>query len=564
MEHGRYKATSNYGVCVLGSTVNEYEVDYYGVLEEILELKYYGLKEAIVLFKCHWYDTSDKGMKIHRLGLVEINQKSKLNTNDPFILAAQAQQVYYIRSPTIKQERNDWVTACKGKARGKFDIPFLEEQDENVSPIVEVAYQEEEISRPHLVLIDIDIDNANIICDVDEEELNSMEIEELRRVMNGKQKLSQDEMLLQKLQKSYCSFCKILGCQIEGRKMLVPAEEDQGGEVEVDVNLLQYKMSMQHDTMPELDNIPNEVQDDVEIQISRNDVINDARYEEGSSSVVRRRGPNQGSQIPSNIDEQTKIHVTMNKFVEIDVPREITNDIKGMIKGSWPTWKKVPNDIKDLLWENFKLRYKWDNFTDREMKKKKDLGREVDEFEVFERMHKRKQGTGEFVDNKSARVSEQYRERLNVDDHITPPSFDLKSWCEVVGGQYKGRVYGFGRNQHFGRSYNGSSNEMCSNEKNNELSQEIEDMRATSKRMEKEIIESKNKLELVITENRQRENKLIEESRQREEKLMEEARQREENLKEMVRKMIQEAGYTNHLYPGGSGPREHRDKRNKN
>ncbi|XP_042380779.1 uncharacterized protein LOC121973389 [Zingiber officinale] len=195
MEHGRYKATSNYGVCVLGSTVNEYEVDYYGVLEEILELKYYGLKDAIVLFKCHWYDTSDKGMKVHRLGLVEINHKSKLNTNDPFILAAQAQQVYYITSPTIKHERNDWVTACKVKARGKFDIPFLEEQDENVSPIVEVAYQEEEISHPHLVLTDTDIDDDNIICDVDEEELNSMEIEELRRVMNGKQVIADCESL---------------------------------------------------------------------------------------------------------------------------------------------------------------------------------------------------------------------------------------------------------------------------------------------------------------------------------------------------------------------------------
>ncbi|XP_042379879.1 uncharacterized protein LOC121972257 [Zingiber officinale] len=200
MEYGRFKATSNYGVCVLGSTINEYEVDYYGVLEEILELNYYGLKDVIVLFKCHWYDTSDKGMKVHRLGLVEINHKSKLNTNDPFILAAQAQQVYYTRSPTIKQERNDWVTACKVKARGKFDIPFLEKQDENVSPIVEVAYQEEEISTPNNVLTDIDIDDVNIIFNVDKEELNEMEIEELRRVMNGKQVIVDSEELEEELE----------------------------------------------------------------------------------------------------------------------------------------------------------------------------------------------------------------------------------------------------------------------------------------------------------------------------------------------------------------------------
>ncbi|KAG6479782.1 hypothetical protein ZIOFF_063256 [Zingiber officinale] len=243
---------------------------------------------------------------------------------------------------------------------------------------------------------------------------------------------------------------------------------------------------------------PNRPIDEVGRQISDDNVINDARCEEDSSSVVRRRGPNHGSQIPTNIDERTQINVVMNKFVENEVPREITNDIKGVIKGVWPTWKK-----------------------------KKDLGRNVDEFEVFERMHKRKQGIGEFVDNKSARVSEQYKERQNVDDQSTRHSFNLKSWCDVVGDPCKGRVYGFGRNQHFRRSYNGNSNEMCSHEKNKELSQEIEDMRAISKRMEEEITESKNKLKLVIKENRQREEQLIEEGRQR-----------EENLKKMVRKMI--------------------------
>ncbi|KAG6519235.1 hypothetical protein ZIOFF_022727 [Zingiber officinale] len=346
--------------------------------------------------------------------------------------------------------------ACKVKARGKFDIPFLEEQDENVSPI---AYQEEEISRPHLVLTDTDIDDDYIICDVDEEELNSMEIEELRSVMNGKQIVNYCRLLLYAtvlllhsataivllviallvllfywlcttsvllLLVFYCigvlllKFCNCSGDLItawmsnRGTKDIASNKGRSRGRGRHRYQSLRIQ-DEQLDTMPELDNIPNEVQEEVERQISENDVINDARYEE-----------------------------------------------------------------------------------------------------------------------------EQYRERQNVDGHSTNPSFNLQSWCDVVGCQYKGRVYGFGRNQHFRRSYNESSNEMCSNEKNKELSQEIEDMRTTSKRMENEIIESKNKLELVITENRQREEKLIEEGRQREEKLMEEGRQREENLKEMVRKMIQE------------------------
>ncbi|KAG6487583.1 hypothetical protein ZIOFF_056171 [Zingiber officinale] len=78
----------------------------------------------------------------------------------------------------------------------------------------------------------------------------------------------------------------------------------------------------------------------------------------------------------------------------------------------------------------------------------------------------------------------------------------LLSHGNVVDDLCKGRLYGFGCNQHFRRSYNGSSNEMCSHEKNKELFQEIEDVRVTSKRMEEEITKSKNKLELVIKENR--------------------------------------------------------------
>ncbi|KAG6496238.1 hypothetical protein ZIOFF_044096 [Zingiber officinale] len=485
MEHGRFKATSNYGVCVLGSTINEYEVDYYGVLEEILELNYYGLKDVIVLFKCHWYDTSDKGMKVHRLGLVENNHKSKLNTNDPFILVAQAQQVYYTRSPTIKQERNDWVTACKVKARGKFDIPFLEKQDENVSPIVEVAYQEEEISTPNNVLTDIDIDDVNIIVNVDKEELNEMEIEELRRVMNDKQ-----------LRYNWDNFTD--------REMKKVWNENSSERYRASIHLAK-KVAL------------SSAQEDLGRKPDILDMIG--------------RGPDW---MEANIwNDLVKIH--WNKE-DHKIKCEIARKNKMTAKDG-STTKHTGGSI---------------SFGAHRERMKKDLGRDVDEFEVFERMHKRKQGTGEFVDNKSARVSEQYKERQNVDDQSTQPSFNLKSWCDVVGDPCKGRVYGFGRNQHFRRSYNGSSNEMCCHEKNKELSQEIEDMRAISKRMEEEITESKNKLELVIKENRQREEQLIEENRQR-----------EENLKEMVRKMIQEAGYTNHLYPGGSGPRERRDKRNK-
>ncbi|KAK4390260.1 hypothetical protein Sango_2089300 [Sesamum angolense] len=46
VEYGQFKATTNYGVCVLGSTYSECEVDYYGLFEKIVELEYYGLERG--------------------------------------------------------------------------------------------------------------------------------------------------------------------------------------------------------------------------------------------------------------------------------------------------------------------------------------------------------------------------------------------------------------------------------------------------------------------------------------------------------------------------------------
>ncbi|XP_073147801.1 uncharacterized protein [Henckelia pumila] len=137
---------------------------------------------------------------------------------------------------------------------------------------------------------------------------------------------------------------------------------------DVDLMLVNHRESEQNTG---LNNIPcNETQDkEARRQSSENNISSDACNEDDNSSIVRRRGPNRGSQIPPNSDERTNIHVAMNKFIEIEVVRDITTDIKGSIKEAWPTWKKVPNDSKNLLWDNFKLRYKWDNLTDREMKK---------------------------------------------------------------------------------------------------------------------------------------------------------------------------------------------------
>jgi len=50
-EYGQGRKTYNNGFCVKGSTSTEYEVVYYGKLEEIIELQYHSEHIRVFLFK---------------------------------------------------------------------------------------------------------------------------------------------------------------------------------------------------------------------------------------------------------------------------------------------------------------------------------------------------------------------------------------------------------------------------------------------------------------------------------------------------------------------------------
>ena len=90
------RSKQNSGVLVKGVMENKY-IDYYGVLTEIIELQYVKDKR-IVLFKCDWWDVDNvgKSVKKDRHGFVSINTGFKLVTDEPFILASQAEQVFYV------------------------------------------------------------------------------------------------------------------------------------------------------------------------------------------------------------------------------------------------------------------------------------------------------------------------------------------------------------------------------------------------------------------------------------------------------------------------------------
>ena len=52
-EYGQGRKTYNNGVCVQGSVSNEFEVDYYEKLEEVIELQFHSDQNRVFLFKCY-------------------------------------------------------------------------------------------------------------------------------------------------------------------------------------------------------------------------------------------------------------------------------------------------------------------------------------------------------------------------------------------------------------------------------------------------------------------------------------------------------------------------------
>jgi len=66
--------TYNNEVCVKWSSFNEFGIDYYGKLEKVIELQYHNKHNTKFVFKCYWYNTTDRGIRVDlHHGLVEIN-----------------------------------------------------------------------------------------------------------------------------------------------------------------------------------------------------------------------------------------------------------------------------------------------------------------------------------------------------------------------------------------------------------------------------------------------------------------------------------------------------------
>ena len=92
-------ATTNSGVVTKACDARGKEINYYGLIQNIIEYKFGGPKELIVaFFECDWFDPNT-GTRVDEFAMVEVKHESRLQTNNNFVLAHQVEQVYYLNYP---------------------------------------------------------------------------------------------------------------------------------------------------------------------------------------------------------------------------------------------------------------------------------------------------------------------------------------------------------------------------------------------------------------------------------------------------------------------------------
>ncbi|KAF5459572.1 hypothetical protein F2P56_019511 [Juglans regia] len=136
------RRTQNSGVFVTGEHQSN-SLDFYGSIDDVLELHYMGWRH-VYLFKCQWYDVGDR-----RRGIRVDNHMCNVNMNwtwykdEPFVLACQASQCFYIKDTRVK---GNWYVVQKFIDRNVYDIPTgapVEDHDAEARDSTE-AYKEDE------------------------------------------------------------------------------------------------------------------------------------------------------------------------------------------------------------------------------------------------------------------------------------------------------------------------------------------------------------------------------------------------------------------------------------
>ncbi|KAM6571477.1 hypothetical protein CsatA_015557 [Cannabis sativa] len=115
------RKTQNSGVTVAGTE----GFNYYGTLEDVITISYTGAY-TVSLFECKWYNTNPLRKKtITENNITSINTRGYWYQDEPYILANQAKQVFYLEDPL---RGRDWKVVEDISNRQIWDITDNEDE----------------------------------------------------------------------------------------------------------------------------------------------------------------------------------------------------------------------------------------------------------------------------------------------------------------------------------------------------------------------------------------------------------------------------------------------------
>lgn len=121
--------TQNSGVLVKGDPTTG-NMCWYGVIKRMISLEFTRQKE-VILFECDWYDvpaastSRGRGYNKDQFGVIDIDTTRYRYKNEPYILATQAEQVFYVDLVN----KPGWSSVIAMKPRDLFAMPELELED---------------------------------------------------------------------------------------------------------------------------------------------------------------------------------------------------------------------------------------------------------------------------------------------------------------------------------------------------------------------------------------------------------------------------------------------------
>ncbi|KAJ1406204.1 putative transposase, Ptta/En/Spm, plant [Sesbania bispinosa] len=341
-DYGQNKSTTNSGICVRGNIYGENDLDYYGIVEEILELSYLGNQNK---------------------------HKSRLHSNEPFVLAEQAQQVYHTRYPQGGgRASGEWWAACKVRAK-LFPIETLNDEDDGSNELVDIDYFQDDGS---VRAQNLDIDDEAIPLFDAHAPMEEVNINDIHHSMDN---LHDDQFIYENEDSEIDEFID------EDEEILIMPTRGRGRRRGSHTNTPHQPFQPSIDP-PSLQHSPHSPGATSAIGLSASDgqPSSATRLVNGdqSTTLPTTVGP-QPSVVPSSEDSHTEVDRRLvisvedvsnpRRFVPSSLTRDIISEVISRMPYPADNWKSYCSDMKQMLFNDFKEKYHFSSNYDRTMAK---------------------------------------------------------------------------------------------------------------------------------------------------------------------------------------------------